>query len=183
MSIDISPQLSSVLAARRMTEDDLARQIRERFDLAADAAMIAQLARQETLHGTNVELALAAAQVLGISLDDLFRSAASPASSDTPAVYFRGYSQEEIAALLDDQTYGDLASDSQKHLDNLLAEYGRTLYDRHLRAYADERGIPIEQAREAVTNDLAASLRWQDEFEADTQRQELVIKRAQKCGE
>lgn len=177
MSIDISPQLGSILARRQMTEDDLARQIRERFDLGADASMIARLARQDTLQNANVELAVAAARILGVSLDDLFRTADSPSPMEVFSGQLHGHSPEVIAALLDDQTYDDESPEGGDCVDSLLAEYGRTIYDRHLRDYADEHGMTIERAREVVMRDFVDTLHQYDATAA-SQVEELLIKQA-----
>lgn len=181
MSIEIHPQLDTLLVARRMTAEDLARQIRARFDIAADATTIARLARQESLHSTNVELAVAAAHILGVRLDDLFRAADRAATETEPPIYFKGYSAEEVAALLDDHTYDDMAANAEDEVAALLAEYGRARYDHHLHAYAEEQGVTVEQAREVAAEDFAAFLRWQKDFEADAQRQDAVIERARKA--
>lgn len=196
MSIEVYPQLGALLAERSLTEEDLARQIRAQFGLRVSVAMVTQLAQQGSLHAANVEVAVAAAQVLGIGLDDLFLSVAHPVATDekrtpyeetatTPSrpsaddnqpVYFKGYTQEEIASLLDDRTYGYPGIDNQEHVDSLIDEYGRALYDRHLEAYADEREITVEQARAEVTASFAEFVEWQRAFEAEPGRQKRVIR-------
>ena len=199
MSIEVYPQLRRLLAERGLTEEALSQQIRERFGVNASVTMVTQLAQQGSLHAANIEVAVAIVQVLGISLDDLFLSVAHNAANDeqtgplvarpttTPSlntadnqpVYFKGYTQEEIASLLDDQTYSYPGTDNQEHIDNLIDEYGRALYDRHLAAYASERGITIEQARVEVAKSYAALVEWQHTFESDPERQKAVSKRAQ----
>ena len=203
MGIEVYPQLSSVLAERGLTAEDVARQIRDQFGLNVSVTMVTQLAQQGSLHAANIEVAVAAAQVLGIGLDDLFISVAhrvatdeertpldekattSPHSiaEDNQPIYFKGYSQEEIASLLDDHTYEYPGSENQGHVANLIDEYGRVLYDRHLGAYASEREITIKQARMELTTSYAALVEWQRAFEADPKRQEAVRERARNRGQ
>ena len=58
-----------------------------------------------------------------------------------------------------------------------IAEYGRALYERHLRANAHVRQITVEQAQAEVSASFAALVEWQRAFEADPRRREAVCER------
>ncbi len=103
-------------------------------------------------------------------------------ADENQPIYFKGYTQEEIASLLDDRTYGYPDIDNQAHVDNLVDEYGRALYDRHLEAYPNERQITVEQARAEVASGFAEFVEWQRAFESDPGRQGAVSERARHRG-
>ena len=72
MSVAVYPRLAQLLAARRLTVAELERQIEERYGLSVNAKTLYRLAQPAPVQRADMEIAGAAATILGVGLDDLF---------------------------------------------------------------------------------------------------------------
>ncbi len=72
MTVVVYPQLGEILQVRRLTVADLERQLRQRFGLTVNTKTLYRLTKPEPIQRADLEVALATAAILEITLDDLF---------------------------------------------------------------------------------------------------------------
>ena len=72
MAVAVYPRLSELLRARNLSVAELERQIKRRFGLSVDPKTLYRLTYAEPVQRADLEIAGAAAAVLGVGLDDLF---------------------------------------------------------------------------------------------------------------
>lgn len=184
MGVAVVPRLNELLRARNLTVADLERQIEQRFGLTVDPKTLYRLASSMPVQRADLHVAGAVAAYLGVGLDDLFDVRATAVDSDDesatsdadPAVSRR------LAQLFDQQARGFLSTAEQQELETLVAEYGRRLHERHLREYARQNGISLDEARQDATARLDQALDWWQQFQADPSRQAAVAARTQRRG-
>lgn len=178
MAVEVYPRLHELLRARNLSVAELERQIEQRFGLSVDPKTLYRLTYAEPVQRADLEIAGAAAAVLGVGLDDLFEVRATPVDEGEKARSDLGPQESRrLAELFDRQARGDLSTAEQAELEALVAEYGRRLHERRIRELAERRGIPIERARREAAAQLEEALAWWRVFEADPERRRRVATR------
>ncbi len=109
-----------------------------------------RLTEPDQLRLANLEVALAAAAILGVALDDLFMMRTLPDDGDDTAPVLDPAASRRLADLFDRRASRPLTADERDELDRLVLDYSRLVRDRELRRFADEHGLSIEQARDRV---------------------------------
>ncbi len=177
MNVMVYSRLGDLLRARNLTVGDLQRQIAARFGRTVDARMLDRLARAERVRRPDLELAATAAEVLDVSLNDVFAVETGPTDdlADEEDILDPAQSRR-LQKLFDLQDRRSLNADEQAEMRALVAEYGRRVYDRGVRSIAAKRGLPVDQVRVEVTADLERMIAWRRELEADPARLEALIK-------
>lgn len=186
MGVMVYSRLGDLLRARHLTVDDLQRQIAARFGLAVDARTLDRLARDERVRRPDMEIAAAAAAVLGANLNDVFAVEAIPLSNgDTNGVpddaeddLLDPPQSRRLQALFDLRDKRPLTEDEQAEMHTLVAEYGRRVHERGLREIAQQRHLPLEQVRAEVAEDFERRLAWWDEVQADPARLQALVDEA-----
>jgi len=187
MSVIVYSRLGDVLRNRNLTVGELRQRIAVRFELAVDARTLDRLARAGRVRRPNLEIAAAAADVLGVGLDDLF-------AVETTSVGGGGSSTTRLGGVEDDvldpdrsrrledlfeaQDWRTLTSDERAELRALVADWGRRVNERALRDIAAERDMPVEQVRADVAADLDRALAWWAEVQGDPVRLEALAEEA-----
>jgi len=117
MSVIVYSRLGDVLRNRNLTVGELRQRIAVRFELAVDARTLDRLARAGRVRRPNLEIAAAAADVVGVGLDDLF-------AVETTSVGGGGSSTTRLGGVEDDV----LDPDRSRRLEDLFeAQDWRTL--------------------------------------------------------
>jgi hypothetical protein len=179
MAVAVYPRLSELLRARNLSVAELERQIERRFGLSVDPKTLYRLTYAEPVQRADLEIAGAAAAVLGVGLDDLFEVRATPVDEVAEARRDLGPQESRrLAELFDRQSQGALSTAEQAELEALVAEYGRRLHERRIQELAERRGIPVERARHEAATQLEEALAWWRGFEADPEQRRLVATRA-----
>lgn len=169
VSVAVYPRLGDLLRARNLTIAQLEQQIEQRFGIAVDRVVLERLADSTPVQQADLEVAGAAAGILGVGLNDLFEVALTPVADDEPRTLSSEQSRR-LAELLDWQDERTLSSAEQVELDALVAEHGRQLREHFLRQIARQRGITVDQARGESDASLRQAVKWWREFEADPER-------------
>ena len=180
MSVAVYPRLGELLHSRKLTVAELERQIEQRFGLSVDPKTLYRLTSTKPVQRADLEIAGAAAAVLGVGLGDLFEVRAIPVYNheEADATVLDPDNCRRLAEIFDRQAREILSDAEQAELDALVADYGRRLHERRLRELAQQRGIPIEQARREAAAKLDQALAWWQTFEADPARRSTVAVRA-----
>jgi hypothetical protein len=150
MTVVVYPQLGELLQERRLTVADLERQLRHRFGLVVNIKTLYRLTKPEPIQRADLEVALATAAVLGVSLDDLFTMQTISDEADEVASAEDIAVNRRLSELFDYRTTRSLTPDEQKELDRLVVEYSRLARDNELRRYAKEHGLSFEHVRDRV---------------------------------
>jgi transposase len=176
MSVTVYPRLNELLRERRLSVAELERRIERRFGLAVDPKTLYRLNSAESVQRADLEIAGAVAAVLDVGLGDLFDVHVVPGSDgdEAEATEIDPAESRRLAELFDRQAYAVLSEEEQHELDGLVTSYGRRLHERRLHELAQQRGIPLEQARREVAEDLEQALAWWRTFEADPQRRAVL---------
>jgi hypothetical protein len=182
MGIAVYPRLGELLEAHRMTVAELERQIEARFGLSVDTKTLYRLTHPASVQRADLEIAGAAATVLGVGLDDIFEVRAQAADAGTeigaddadlpPALCRR------LSELFDRQSQGVLTPAEREEMEALVAEFGRRLHEHRLKEIARERGIAVEEARTQVAADLDRAIQWWRSIESDPRRRRAIERRA-----
>lgn len=184
MSVLVYPRLASLLQARNLTPADLGRQIEVRFGLPVTPRTLQPLTQASPIQRADLEVAGAAAAVLGVELGDIFAVEATPVSSEgqepgdddllDPAQSrrLRALHDRQATALLDDAEWVELAE--------LVSVFGHRLHERRMRELAAQRGIPVAQAEREAAEQLTEALDWWREVQADPARLQSLIEEAQR---
>ena len=177
MSVVVYPQLGTLLHAHGLSVAELERRIEQCFGLAVDPKTLYRLASAEPVQRADLEIAGAAAAVLGVGLGDLFEVRAVPVD-DQASLELDPSQSRRLADLFDRQAAGALSAQEQAQLEALVGEYGRRLHERRIRELARQRGIPVEQARREAATQLGEALDWWRAFEAHPLRRTSIAARA-----
>jgi hypothetical protein len=162
VGIAIYPRLDALLRARDLSVAELERRIEQRFGLRVDPKTLYRLTHADPIQRADLEIAGAAATVLGVGLDDLFEiqaSAVDEVESD-PQFDLTPQESRRMSDLLYKQQLTGLSPDEKDELDQLVSEYGRRLHERRLRQIAQKRGVSVEQTREDLARELDEAVKW-----------------------
>jgi transcriptional regulator with XRE-family HTH domain len=178
MGVAVYPRLNELLRAKNLSVAELERQIEQRFGVPVDPKTLYRLTYPERVQRADLEIAGAAAAVLGVSLGDLFDVQAVPLDGEPePATELSPDESRRLAELFDRQARQALSPAEALELEALVAAYGRRLHERLLRELAEQRGIPLAQARREAQAQLDEALLWWQAFEADpVQRRALAAR-------
>jgi hypothetical protein len=174
MAVAVIPRLGELLQARHMTVEELRRQIANRYGLAVDAATLDHLAHAHAVQRADLEIAGAAAAVMGVGLDDVFDVRVTPAQATPPEAQLPPEQSRRLADLLDAQSRRDLSADEERELGALVTASGLLLHEWHLEELARQRGISIAEAREQTDSSLRDALAAWHEIEADPARRRAL---------
>jgi hypothetical protein len=126
MSVVVYPRLGALLRGQGLTVADLRRQIESRIGLAVDPKTLYRLARNAAVRRADLEVAGAAAAVLGVGLGDLFEVHASPAGGGPSGGEDRdARTSRRLAELFSREAARRLSCAERAELERLLAAYGR----------------------------------------------------------
>jgi hypothetical protein len=165
MVVAVYPRLGELLQRRGLTVAELQRQIEGRFALPVDRKTLYRLTYHEPIKRAELDVAAAAAAVLGVGLSEMFEVEANPVTDDlgdlTPEEASR------MAELLDAQTRRALPAAERQELEGLVDEYGRRLVERALRERAERRGLSLEEERRDAELAVERAQRWLAELDGD----------------
>jgi len=186
MSVMVYSRLGDLLRTRNLTVDELQRQIAARFGRTVDVRTLDRLARAERVRRPDLELAAAAAEALDASLNDVFAVKTSPVGDSGP--FADELVDEEdildprqsgrLQKLFDLRDRRPLNEDEQAEMRALVAEYGRRAHEQGVRAIAQQRQVPLEQARAEIAEDFERRLAWWDKVQADPARLQALVDEA-----
>jgi hypothetical protein len=124
----------------------LEREIEARFGRSVNPKTLYRLTQALPVQRADLEVAGAAAAILGVGLDALFRIEATPVSArPDPAAEFGPEQGERLAELFSRRAEGLLTTAEQRELASLIDEYGRHLYQRQVREYAARHGLELRR--------------------------------------
>lgn len=150
MTIVIYSQLGELLRTRRLAVADLARRLRRYFGPMVNMKTLYRLTRPGPIRHADIEVALAAAAILGVALDDLFTMYTLPDGGDGTVPALDPDASRRLADLFERQSARPLAADERDERDRLVLDYSRLPRDHELRHYAGERGVTFEQSRDRL---------------------------------
>ncbi len=180
MSVAVYPRLAQLLEDKHLTVAELGRQMEERYGISANAKTLYRLAQAAPVQRADLEIAGAAAAILGVGLDDLFTVEAVSVADEqgTESSVLGLVDSRRMTALVDQQAHRLLTDEEWAELRELVATYGRLLHERRLRERARRRGVSLDRERRETEERLARALdHWQpDEVEA---RQDALVEQAQ----
>jgi len=178
MSVIVYPRLGELLAARHLSVSALEREIEARFGRPVNPKTLYRLTQIAPVQRADLEVAGAAAAILGVGLDDLFRIEATPVSNQPKPTAELGPEQStRMMELFARRAEGLLTEAEQRELAALVDEYGRRLYQRQVQDYAARHGLGVEQARQQLEADLAEAVAWWRDVEANPARQRALVAR------
>ncbi len=186
MSIMVYSRLGDLLRVRNLTVHDLRHRIAARFGPALDTRTLERLARAGRVQRPDLEVAAATADVLGVSLNDIFVVEAAPAIADDATVSSKDAESDvldpvqsrRLETLRNLQGRRSLTPDEQAEMQALVAEWGRRAHEQGLRELALERNLPLEQVRAEVAADFERRLMWWEEVQADPARLQALVDEA-----
>jgi len=193
MSIIIYSRLGDLLRARNLTVRDLRHRITARFGPALDTRTLERLARAERVRRPDLEVAAATADVLGVSLNDVFAVEAVPvndedvtvstdnatvSSKDAESDVLDPVQSHRLETLRNLQDRRSLTPDEQVEMQALVAEWGRRAHEQGLHELALERNLPLEQVRTEVAADFERRLAWWEEVQGDPARLDALVNEA-----
>lgn len=156
VAVAVFGQLDHVLRERNLTLADLKRQIEERHELTVDEVALAQLAGNERLAQFDLTVVGAAANVLGVPLDDLLFVLALPFSPERPTTKVNMLTEEEtwrVWALFGMQEKRILSDRERQELEAISEEGDRRARELFWRKEAERRGVPFEALEEEIGED------------------------------
>jgi hypothetical protein len=180
MGLAVIPRLGELLRERNLALVDLEQQIGLRFGLTVEPGSLERFADAEPVQQANLELAGAAASILGVGLDDLFDVILLPGPADSGPGALPEAQARRLTELLECQQSRPLSEVERRELDDLVTSQGRSIREHFLREYAAERGITVERARQESAASLTAALAWWQEFSADPSRQQQLVSRSKR---
>jgi hypothetical protein len=163
MSVVVYPRLAELLKEKNLTVAELERQIEERFGLSVNIKTLYRLTQHAAVQRADLEIAGAAAAILGVGLDDLFTIEARPSTEDNEAdlPVLGPEESRRMTALMERQAQRLLTEEEWAELETLVATYGRLLHERRVREVAHKQGRPLEQVRREMEQSLArAAAEW-----------------------
>ena len=176
MSVVVYARLAELLEARQLSVAELERQIKLQYGISVNAKTLYRLAQSAPIQRADLEIAGAAAAVLGVGLDDLFNvKAVSAAEGDWAETHILGLAESRrMAALVEQQTQRLLTEREWTELEELVGKYGQGLHEQRLRARAQRRGITLEQEQRDTEAHLAHALEQWHPKEVEAQQEVLV---------
>jgi len=182
MSVLVYPRLATLLQARNLTSADLARQIESRFGLPVTSRTLQRLTQTTPIQRADLEVAGAAAAVLGVELGDIFAVEATPVSSGEQGGddLLDSAQSRRLRALHDRQGRRLLDDDEWAELAELVSVFGHRLHERRMRELAVQHGIPVEHAEREATEQLTEALDWWRDVQADPARLRALVEEAQR---
>lgn len=123
MSVTVYPRLAELLEEHHLTLAELEGRIATQFGSAVDTQGLVRLAESTPVRQADLELAGAAAAVLGVGLDDLFTVAALPGPDEAGLQILDPDDSRHLVDLLDRKE--SLTPDELHRLEILLGRYGR----------------------------------------------------------
>jgi transcriptional regulator with XRE-family HTH domain len=180
MGVAVYPKLSELLRANNLTVAELGRQIERRFGMSVDPKTLYRLAHADPVQRADLEIAGAAAAVLGVGLDDLFAVEATPVDDDEDSLSgdLDPAQSRRLAELFDRQARETLSEVERQEIEGLVSEYGRRVHERRLQELAKRRGMSVEETRREVAAQFDQALEWWRAFEAEPAREAAVVERA-----
>jgi hypothetical protein len=172
MVVAVYPRLGELLQRRGLTVAELQRQIEGRFALPVDRKTLYRLTYHEPIKRAELDVAAAAAAVLGVGLNEMFEVEANPVTDDLGELTPEEASR--MAELLDAQARRSLPAADRQELEGLVDEYGRRLVERALRERAERRGTSVDEERRVAEASVERAGRWLAELEADPARRRRV---------
>ena len=177
MGVAVYPRLGALLHASGMSVAELERQIERHYGLLVDTKTLYRLTHPEPVQRADLEVAGAAAAVLGVGLDELFEVQAQPVEASggsdlTPEQSHR------LSELFGRQSRGPLLPDERAELESLVYEWGRRQHERRVREIAAQQGAAVEEVEAQVEAELAKALEWWRAQEADPRRRRALERRA-----
>jgi hypothetical protein len=163
MGVAVYPRLAELLKEKNLTVAELERQIEDRFGLSVNIKTLYRLTQPAAVQRADLEIAGAAATILGVGLDDLFTVEARPSTDDSEAeVAVLGPAESRrMAELMERQAQRLLTDEEWAELETLVATYGRLLHERRVREVARKQGRPLEQVRREMEQSVArAAAEW-----------------------
>ncbi len=187
MSVVVYSRLGDLLHNRNLTVRDLQQRLAARFGLAVDERTLDRLAQPNRVCRPNLEIVAAAADILGVGLDDIF--VVQTARADTDGLGMEQAPDEEedyldpnqsrrLEDLFEAQDWRTLTGDERAELRALVAKWGHRANEQALREIAAKRGQPIEQVRADLAADLDRALAWWAGVQADPARLEALVEEA-----
>jgi len=169
VGIAVYPRLDQLLRERGLTVAELERRIERQFGMRVDPKTLYRLTHADPVQRADLEIAGAAATILGVGLDDLFDVQATPAAETDEAATFELSPEQSrrMSELFSRQDYVGITTTEQAELQELVNESARRLHERRIREIAELRGVSVEQARHDVAQELEEALKWWEAFEAD----------------
>jgi len=190
MSVMVYSRLGDLLQSRNLTVRDLQRQLAARFGLVVDVRTLDRLAQADRVRRLDVELAAAAAESLGVSLNDIFAVETAPADDaiEPDGDGLAGADEEDdvldpdqsrrLQSLYDRQNRRSLTEAERSEMDELVAVWARGVYERGVRGIAATRGQSVEQVRAELAAERDRILTWRRDLDADPVRLEALINEA-----
>lgn len=168
MSVAVYPRLAQLLEDKHLTVAELERQIKQQYGLSVNSKTLYRLTQSTPVQRADLEIAGAAAAVLGVGLDDLFTVDAVSINDETESPILGLVDSRRMATLIDRQAHYLLTELEWTELTELVAKYGQILHERRLRERARARGISLDQERQETESHLAQALNeWHtDDIEA-----------------
>jgi hypothetical protein len=182
MSVAVYPRLSAILEERRLSVDDLGRQIAELYGITVDPRTLQELMQEAPMERADLAAAGAAAAVLGIGLDDLFSVQAWPVLLDLPEPepLLSPEKSRRLEDLFDRQDDGTITNAETAEVEALVAEHGHLLHERNVHEYAQRHNISEEEARQYIKATFEQALeRWRA-LEADPRQRRALIASAKR---
>jgi hypothetical protein len=172
MGVAVYPKLGVLLRSRRMSVRELERQIEARFGLAVDPKTLYRLASSEPVQRADLEIAGAAAAILGVGLGDLFDIEARPVESSELTESFLDPAQSRrLADLFDAQASRALTPHERDERDHLMACFARNAHATRVHEYAAQHNLPLDAAEREMAERLERAVARWDESDADTRSQ------------
>lgn len=170
MAVAVYPRLGQLLRERNLTVAELGRQIEARFGLAVDRKTLYRLASPDPVHRADLEIAGAAAAILGVDLGAVFDVQATPADGNAGAssAELTPEEQARLAELLDRQDRRQLTRAEGTELKRLIAANGRWMREYYLQDIARQRGISVAQAQAQVETEFKRAIEEWRELNADS---------------
>jgi len=192
MSVMVYSRLSDLLRTNNLTVRDLQQQIADRFGLAVGTRALERLARAGRVRRTDLEVVAAVAETLGVGLNEMFAVETAPVSADLenegeremdiPDVEEHDVLDPEqsrrLQSLYNRQHRRSLTDAEWAEMDELVAAWGRGVYERGVRDIAAQRGQPVEQVRAELAAERDRILTWRRELDADPARLRALIDEA-----
>ncbi len=189
MSVMVYSRLSDLLRTNNLTVRDLQQQIGDRFGLAVGMRTLERLARGDRVRRTDLEVVAAVAETLGVGLNEIFAVETAPVSADLenegeremdiPDVEEHDVLDPEqsrrLQSLYNRQHRRALTEAEWAEMDELVAAWGRGVYEQGVHSIAAKRGQPVEQVRAELAADLEQKLAWRRELEANPARLQALI--------
>lgn len=186
MSVMVYSRLGDLLRDRNLTVRDLQRQLAARFGLTVDARTLDRLAQADRVRRPDLELAAAAAEALGVSLNEVFTVETTSAAERNELTLEESDGEREddpldpersrrLKSLYSWQSQRALTEAEWAEMRALVDEEGRRLYERGVQDIAATRGQPVEQVRAELAADLEQKRAWRRDLAADPARRDALI--------